>query len=567
MSKTQFLTEYGYNIKFPCDPFTKCNNFSKLMHLIINEHIIGIKKIKEHFAIRNNRKKINYKNKLGWTALMIACRNCKTWSSLSTIEILLKYKADVNLKTNNGYTALMKIVANTKTDSSISAAKLLIGAGANVNETTYSNETALMIAINNINSGSNIETVKLLLENGADPNLCNNQKKSSITLAIESENTELTKLLINSANTKPSVMYEIIVSLLNIKSFDLEKLKKFFQNYANIDLDNIFMYAIKKDDCNVVKILLEYGVNPNGTNSLDEYYCNPLYYLSQNPAKNTIVLTDLLIEYGANINLCNCDGWTPLMNAIFEHNFNMAKYLLKKGADPNLQSNVSKRTSLYLLFANMKNMTVSSKNDLNNMLELLLEYGANPNLPTIKGKTVLMSVAKKFTKHNLSMALKILLDSRAYVNARDNLGNTALIFAAKKYRWTVGNLDGIIMLLEYGADYKLENNKKNNCFSYSIQGNNLSLCVDVIKKMAIKKYIHSLLCKEIHQNAHILCMNPDSIRTKMITIDWYMKNGNIENIITWKNLEIINCVSDYVCAHDYNDLRDKISEIMRHTHW
>ncbi len=47
-------------------------------------------------------------------------------------------------------------------------------------------------------------------------------------------------------------------------------------------------------------------------------------------------VSDLILK-GANINTRQPDGWTPLLFAVFNKNFELAKLLIEKGADVNAQ--------------------------------------------------------------------------------------------------------------------------------------------------------------------------------------------------------------------------------------
>ena len=83
---------------------------------------------------------VNYKNYFGWTALILAAGDGYT----ETAEVLLKYGADVNYKLNDGWTALMFAAENGYTET----AEVLLKYGANVNAKNNYGNTALMLAKN-----------------------------------------------------------------------------------------------------------------------------------------------------------------------------------------------------------------------------------------------------------------------------------------------------------------------------------------------------------------------------------------------------------------------------------
>lgn len=53
----------------------------------------------------------------------------------------------------------------------------------------------------------------------------------------------------------------------------------------------------------------------------------------------------LLLLYGANVNLANASGETPLIRAVQSHNVEIASRLLKAGADPDRTDNVTGKSA------------------------------------------------------------------------------------------------------------------------------------------------------------------------------------------------------------------------------
>ena len=70
-------------------------------------------------------------------------------------------------------------------------------------------------------------------------------------------------------------------------------------------------------------------------------------------------------------------GWTPLLRAIICENIEATSYLMKKGADPNIQSNVKStlnnklnETPLYYA-VDLQNIEI---------IKILLNHNADPNI-------------------------------------------------------------------------------------------------------------------------------------------------------------------------------------------
>lgn len=93
------------------------------------------------------------------------------------------------------------------------------------------------------------------------------------------------------------------------------------------ELEPLFHKAIKKNLPEAVEYLLE--INPDLVMELDEED-GALIHLAQhhdNPA-----IAQLLLDYDADIDLINQDGWTALMMAINDGRTHLAQFLAKRGA-------------------------------------------------------------------------------------------------------------------------------------------------------------------------------------------------------------------------------------------
>lgn len=131
------------------------------------------------------RAKVNAKNQLGETALMLASIN----GHLEIVRSLVLRGANVN---QSGWTPLMYAA----TRDHVNIARLLISYGAKVDAAADNGYTALMMATRENKAG----VVALLLANGADPNLTAQSGASAKSIAQEKKNPEITKLLANDSH-------------------------------------------------------------------------------------------------------------------------------------------------------------------------------------------------------------------------------------------------------------------------------------------------------------------------------------------------------------------------------
>jgi ankyrin repeat protein/uncharacterized RDD family membrane protein YckC len=145
----------------------------------------------------------------------------------------------------------------------------------------------------------------------------------------------------------------------------------------------------------------------------------------------------LLLKHGADVNIKNNYGCTALYYAVQNKHYDIAKILLKHGADVNAEANDGK-TALNLAVFGQNTSGHSLK-----LVNLLLSYKANVNLPDKTGMTPLMEAA---WGGNLVIT-RLLLQHGARVNARYGSSNTALIYAALS-----GSLPCVKTLIHHGAE-------------------------------------------------------------------------------------------------------------------
>jgi hypothetical protein len=121
------------------------------------------------------------------------------------------------------------------------------------------------------------------------------------------------------------------------------KLFQILDGGANIEMKNKFddpplIFAIYQNDDNLVKILLEYGANPNVMDG-DKFHGHYLYSaLSKVAVTNRVETVKLLLQYGADVNYQQTKSETALTVAAKGcKNFELVKLLLDHGANPTLE--------------------------------------------------------------------------------------------------------------------------------------------------------------------------------------------------------------------------------------
>ena len=142
----------------------------------------------------------------------------------------------------------------------------------------------------------------------------------------------------------------------------------------------------------------------------------------------------LLIENGVDVNT-KCNGDTFLQRLAKENgSLKLAKLLIEKGANVNVRDT--------------QGDTPLHKSDNTKLAKLLIENGADIKLRNNKGNTALHEAVAK----NNIKTVELLIDKGVDVNVRNNFGQTPL--HKVKYRKEIAKL-----LIEKGADVKVRDNK------------------------------------------------------------------------------------------------------------
>jgi len=98
--------------------------------------------------------------------------------------------------------------------------------------------------------------------------------------------------------------------------------------------------------------------------------------LSQATYKGNFSEVKRLVENGSDINDYDRWGWTPLMWASFYNFYDITKYLLEKGANPNMQA----KRSYSSMYKGSTALMMAAYNRNTYMARLLLQRGADPKL-------------------------------------------------------------------------------------------------------------------------------------------------------------------------------------------
>lgn len=181
-------------------------------------------------------------------------------------------------------------------------------------------------------------------------------------------------------------------------------------------------------------------------NSLDSSGFTTLQYAA---AAGDIDRTSYLIKRGANPNIQDKDGNTALYWACIKGYDNIVQYLLSHGADPTIPNNVGE-SPLYCAVAVSEPSIVSL---------LLLSFSNIVNQATLEGETPLHASCVTCNDAVVSTLLK----HGAHLNVQDNEGESPLHFAVRE-----GRIDIAEMLLQNGAIVDIPNDDGETPLNLSI---------------------------------------------------------------------------------------------------
>jgi ankyrin repeat protein len=443
----------------------------------------------------------------GFTPLYMASQN----GAASMIELLLKHGANANGANELGTTPLMMAAAS----GSVDAVKELVDGGANVNaHENVREQTALMFAANQNRDA----VIKFLVAHGADPNIESkvyppfHMPRSGMPVAdagkaktIAGANTAKPATAASGESADPDADEEDAAdasktvpanapasgpayggptgSSISGGSANPKAAAKAAQpmarDYGAKMLGGLspLLYAARQGNIEATVALLDGGAKIDEASGSE--HTTPLVLAIANAHLD---LARVLVERGANVNLANDMGLTPLYATIdvkwVPHEWSaeplvdqektdyltLMKLLVDHGASVNAQlgKGVWERTlSEARIWIDRAGSTAffraAEANDLKAM-KLLKDADADPNIPTKAGVTPLMAAAGLGWSANYSVTAPARLDAVKYciglggkVNAKDNIGFTALGGAA-----FVGNLDVIKYLVSQGADLQVK---------------------------------------------------------------------------------------------------------------
>ncbi|KAI1029421.1 hypothetical protein LB504_010700 [Fusarium proliferatum] len=322
--------------------------------------------------------------------------------------------------------------------------ELLIDNGADINARCYQGQVPLHISV----QGENPVITELLISKGADVSVVDNKRQTPLNLALMSDNTKVAQQLVDSG---ADISHETgdgytPLSMASSKGF-LELAKLLIKRGADVNQVVASVYsplfqAVWYDHSELTELLIDEGAELDGFQSEDQVssllavaagkgYFNTVKALTNKGVKSTNAQPLFLAaSYGFCGELSNSFN---AEEAEKSHDFPRSDYhqilelLLQSGADANA-SDVRGHTALYM----------ASYYGFTDVMEILIKNGAYMDIKSASGETPLHYGSRR----GHFAATQLLLQTGADIGSKDNCGRTPLHHACRS-----GNLEVVKLII------------------------------------------------------------------------------------------------------------------------
>nr|XP_019936155.1 PREDICTED: ankyrin-3-like [Paralichthys olivaceus] len=335
---------------------------------------------------------------------------------LSITEILIRKGARLDLQDNHGHTALHSAASR----GHIEIVRALVKAGAPIHSLDLFDKTPIDLAAEH----EHVDVVKVLLKEEAKQTESHTQDMILHRAAMQ-DNWRLAELLLQSGAAVNARNNHEKTPLFYTVARSNEKTTTVLLNAgAEVDHD-VINEAIEHKQESILHLLLA-----NARGALSEEELGSALFSAVRQNQHGMVTT--LIDSGANVNLCDTQGYTALLLAAELGHFEVFRVLLEKQAK--MDATLRDRSSALHLAVHSGSVP---------LVQTLLEKGSDPNIAGPKGQQALHLAAQS----DRSDMVGLLIKAGAQVNAVSRDGLTALHLAGQQ-----GHADTVIQLLQNKAD-------------------------------------------------------------------------------------------------------------------
>lgn len=404
--------KYGMSILFSFTKETTKDEYIKIVNGIIPEILTNL---------------INEGNIHDETALDWAVHS----GVVEVTKILLDKNRNINKQNNiSGKTLLYRAACQQGTTANVEILKLLLDKNPDLELKTaisFGQKTALLRSI----SDKHCDMTKLLLSAGADSNVKDAIGNTMLLFLLEQEwfkpgngLFEIANELIAKSNIDEAASDGNTALILAARKGNVDLVAEILKKKPSLDVKNSSGNTALHEAVNpvITKLLLDAGANPNIKNNSGD---TPLSVKLKD--RSFLTAIELIKSKKTDIDIVDKDGNSPLIRAVSLENNDLVKEVLAR--EPKLEiKNASQQTALKI--ASLKNNET--------IKDMLLNAGAKDEY----GRTQLMRALI-----NMDETLINKLLDKSNLNETDNFGYTALYYACLNDQIKIPKL-----LLLKGAD-------------------------------------------------------------------------------------------------------------------
>jgi len=383
------------------------------------------------------------------------------YDDAEAVDLLLKAGAKVDAADRYGMTPLFYAV----TDGKAALVERLLAAGANANSAGQAGDSLLMIAVR----GNSVDIVQALLGKGASVNATDEgASETPLMWAVRSNNVTAVKILLDrgaevNARTRVGKVPERRPPGAGGGSHGTGIVRggwpdRGYQPEAPGGMSAL-LYAARDGRMEITKLLVDAKAD---VNQADVNGITPLLSAISN---HHLAVAQFLLERGADPKSADQWGRTPLWSAVEIRNrdigrngermdregaLKLIQALIDRGVDVNVRTSEVPPVRRFvtplgdLSWVDFTGQTPFLRAALSGdvtVMKLLLQRGADPNIPTNSNTTALMVaagvnwvVAQTYTesKESLLEAVKMCIELGGDVNAANTMGLTPVMGAANR---------------------------------------------------------------------------------------------------------------------------------------
>lgn len=304
--------------------------------------------------------------------------------------------------------------------------------------------------------GRNVDRVVYLVTEGIkDVNEIDTNGHNPLFCAVESNQYFIARFLIEKgADVNLKYKHEYFTILIaSVFSRNVQLTSLLLDHGANIDDTDLcgetpLMWAVKEGMVDMATLLINRGANLEKLEPGS--FMTALLLSIQHRQPDTALL---LIDSGADVNIKNIAGTTPIIWAASNGYYDVVERLIDAGANMDFRQDSFGNTALMRAI----------EHDYTHVSQLLIERGADLHIQNFQGATALIWAAGR----GYIGLIRLLIEKGSDLDAEDDTKCTPLMCAVGR-----GFVNIVDVLIKAGANINIRNTENCTALTYAVQSNN-----------------------------------------------------------------------------------------------